>query len=446
MKIGLRSIASTACFLALLLPSVSHAGQEPPESARRYIDPIEGRSLDDLTALALSQEPSLQAGLLAATAARHEVAQAGLRANPAVSIERRREPDGMGQWSGIVEWPLELSRRDSRVATARAEATMAGATADERRRRLTFEVERQYGMLLAAVRNLALLDELASAAQQTVSLLAARVEAGAGPRVDRDAAAVDAGRLNAQRAGMTGRADAALFELKRLVGLPPTTSLTVRETLEQAVVRLAPVEDAGSGGAPLDAAISARPDVREAIAGSAVYAARAEQLRREGRFDLTLFGGYMRMETAFPQQAFGRDGRIEPISDVFHSVVAGAMLTVPLFDRNQGAVAAADARRMAADKTLEARRLQVSSEIASATARLASARASLAIYTGALRETARRNLDVMREAYQLGRNTVLDVLTEQRRLLELEMAYTDALSAAFDAQAELRTARGGEQR
>ena len=195
-----------------------------------------------------------------------------------------------------------------------------------------------------------------------------------------------------------------------------------------------------------DAGVDTRPDVREALARTDVEAARATELRRDGRFDLSLFGGYMRMESGFPQQAFGMDGQLEPIRGVFHNAVVGAMVMVPLFNRNQGAAAAADTRRQAAERTAEARRLQAASEIEAATARVQAARASLAVFTGALRDTARRNLDVMREAYQLGRNTVIDVLAEHQRALDLEMAYTDALADAFEAQAQLRAARGGVQR
>ncbi len=56
---------------------------------------------------------------------------------------------------------------------------------------------------------------------------------------------------------------------------------------------------------------------------------------------------------------------------------------------------------------------------------------------------ARRNVDVMREAFELGRNTLLDVLAEQRRYLEVEMAYSEALGEAFGAQAARRAAGGG---
>jgi cobalt-zinc-cadmium efflux system outer membrane protein len=455
-------LRSVIVMLVLLLSAAESAGQDPPSSsppdiARRYVDPTAGTSLADLIALGLRQEPGVQAALLATDAARHQVQQAGLLANPSVSVERRQELGGMDrQWTVMAEWPLQLFRRGARVGTAEAEVVMAAAGAEEEQRRLTLEIEMQYGELLMAVRSLILLDELWAASRESLDLVGERTQAGAAPRVERDTAAVDAGRFEAQRALAVGKADAALLRLKRLLGLPPSAPLRVRETLEQAVARslehVGPnMADSSDGvaqpirSASPDASVDTRPDVREALARIDVEAARASELRREGRFDLSVIGGYMKMDAGFPQQAFGMKGQLEPIRGVFHNAVVGAMVMVPLFNRNQGAAAAAETRKAAAEQTAEARRLQAASEIEAATARLQAARASLAVFTGALLETARRNLDVMREAYQLGRNTVIDVLAEHHRMLDLEMAYTDALADAFEAQAQLRAARGGVQ-
>jgi hypothetical protein len=56
--------------------------------------------------------------------------------------------------------------------------------------------------------------------------------------------------------------------------------------------------------------------------------------------------------------------------------------------------------------------------------------------------TAQRNLDVVRRTWELGRGTLLDVITEQRRLIEIENGYTDALRQVFDATVEIDRAVG----
>ena len=59
------------------------------------------------------------------------------------------------------------------------------------------------------------------------------------------------------------------------------------------------------------------------------------------------------------------------------------------------------------------------------------------MYDDGLRTTARKNLDVVRESFALGRLTLTDVLVEQRRHLDVEMGYVDALTSAAFARANL---------
>jgi cobalt-zinc-cadmium efflux system outer membrane protein len=151
---------------------------------------------------------------------------------------------------------------------------------------------------------------------------------------------------------------------------------------------------------------------------------------------------YMRMDAGFPQSAFGRGGTLEPIRGTFHYVSAGATMTVPLSNRNQGEAAAAEARRAQATADLDAARLDAASEVATARAWDAGARAALAAYSPAARSLARQNLDVVSRTYALGRATVFDVLAEERRYLESERAYAAMLRQAYDASRALRQALG----
>jgi len=121
------------------------------------------------------------------------------------------------------------------------------------------------------------------------------------------------------------------------------------------------------------------------------------------------------------------------------------MLTIPLFNRNQGEVAAARAEHARATAAHEAARLSAQSELASAGALDRRAHEAAQLYSVETRALARKNLEVIGQSYTLGRVTVFDVLAEQRRFLEIEFAYSDALRAAFDARTSLLQARGGIQ-
>jgi cobalt-zinc-cadmium efflux system outer membrane protein len=166
------------------------------------------------------------------------------------------------------------------------------------------------------------------------------------------------------------------------------------------------------------------------------------QAGQDRKPEVGIFAGYMRMDSGFPQSGFNAAGALDPIHATFNNVAAGVRLTVPVFNRGQGAVAAARAQQAGAAYELDARRLAARSDVAIARARADAAAKAIAIYAGDARTLARKNLDVVRETYALGRATLFDVLNEQRRYLEFENAYTDALAEAFAAHTALQRATG----
>ena len=60
-------------------------------------------------------------------------------------------------------------------------------------------------------------------------------ETGGTPPLDRDLLEVELRRFEAERLLATGRADAAMVQLKQLLGMSPDEPLRLRETLESLV-------------------------------------------------------------------------------------------------------------------------------------------------------------------------------------------------------------------
>jgi cobalt-zinc-cadmium efflux system outer membrane protein len=216
--------------------------------------------------------------------------------------------------------------------------------------------------VLAAVRDLTVLEELVSAARRQHDLLSARVEEGASPPLNRDLVAVDARRLDADRLLQLGRVERAMFELKRVLGIAPSDVLRLKETLDDVVTR------ESAGPVSTTAAAAQRPDVQKAQSRIDVSDAKIGRATNDGRFDVNLFGGYMRMDSAFPQLGLSTTGTSEPIRGQFHYVTGGATVTIPVFNRNQGEVAAPRAERTGAVAAHEAARLKADIEVASARA------------------------------------------------------------------------------
>ena len=433
----------SSVLIATLLTSVSSSAQSPSGQAPlagRFMDPANGLSLEQAIARAIELEPALRAARSQVEVAQGTKIQASLRANPSVSFERREEPGGTDNLTTVgVEWPLALFRRDGRIAVADREVATAQLAVADRERVLAADVRMRYGDVLATIRDLALFEEIVAATQDQFDLLRSRVEQGASPPLERDLLDVELRRVQAERLLQTARTEAAVFELKRVLGMKADAALTVRDTFEVFVQRESAV-------APqlrdMSTTVEQRADVREAAARIDTAVAKIDRAQSEGRFDVSLFGNYMRMDAGFPQRGFAPDGGLERVRGQFNYWSAGAMVTIPVMNRNQGDVAVARAERTGAAAALDAARLAAEAELASARARDERAREAVKIYGAGAQALARQNLTVVGQSYELGRVTVFEVLAERRRYLDVERAYTEALRAAYEARTALNRALG----
>jgi len=422
---------------ALFLASTFIAAPTAAQTGASFIDSATGLTLDQAIARSLAQEPSIRAARTAIDVARGTRLQAGLRKNPSLSAELRNEPSGTDQQTMLnVEWPLDLFRREGRVGVADRELSATQLAVADRERLHIAEVRGRFGEALSAIRDLVTLDEIVETSRRQRDLLRSRVEEGASPPLERDLVEVELRRLSADRSLQLGRVERAMFELRRVLGAAPDEPLRLRETLEDLVGR-----ESASAAVSTDPA-EPRTDVREAAARVALAEARIERAEREGRFDISLFGGYSRMDAGFPQLGLSPAGAPERVRGQFHYLTAGAMVTLPLFNRNQGEIATARAERAGATAVQETAALTAKAEVAVAQTLDQRAREAVRLYGEDARVLARQNLSVVRQSYELGRTTVYEVLAEQKRYLEIERAYTETLRAAYEARTALKRALG----
>jgi outer membrane protein, heavy metal efflux system len=349
---------------------------------------------------------------------------------------QQHEPGGTDSQSRFeMQWPLDLFRKTGRVAVAEQDLVATEQNVADRERLLAADVRMKYGEVVAAIRDLSVSDDLVATTTRQAALLRVRVDQGGTPALERNVVEVELRRLEADRFLQAGQVDRAAIELKRLLGMNASAPLQLRDSLEQLVRE-------ERGLLKSDATVASRPDVLESEARIRVAEAQIDRARRDGRFDLSLFGSYMRVDAGFPQLGLNARGELTPIRGLFHYFSAGAALTVPLRNRNQGEVASARAERAGATARLNAVQLTAEAEIAAATARDERARSAIAVYDDGARDLARQNLDVVTQTYELGRATVFDVLAEQRRYLDLERAYGNALRESYEARTALRRALG----
>ncbi len=399
--------------------------------------PVGPLTTDDLVARALTDNPELRAARTAIEAAKGRVRQAGLRPNPMLDVSGTQNVTGTDNMQMIgLSWPLDLGgRKDARVAVAARELAVKEADVADRERRLAGEIRAKAGAVLAAARDLHVTDDLLAANREVEKLIRQRVAEGATPALDARLVRVEITRLEAQRAGQGGRLESYRLQLMPLIGLAAPAPLEIAESLERAF-------SLPEAAVAVDLALAQRPDLRMGQLEEHVAAARVEKERAEGRFDASLFGQYQRQDTGFELMGFDSAGRLKPVQDVFHMVTVGVSITLPVRNRNQGNIAAAKAELDGAQLRRQAIDLMVRQEVAAALAQYEAVDRAKEIYAGQVLDTARRNLGIIRQSYTLGRGSLLDVIAEERRLIELEMGYTDVLRQRWDAAVDVLRAIG----
>ena len=394
-------------------------------------------TVDELVDQALRQNAELAAVRAEVDAAVGRLRQAGLRPNPMLDLGGQQNVSGSDNNVSVgVSVPLDLNgRRDGRVGVADRELAMKRAQLGDRERRLRAEVRLKTGEVLAAARNVQITGELLDVNRTGLGLLQERVRTGAIPPLDGNLMQVEVNRLDANRQVLESRLEVLRLQLKALIGLSPDSPLAVRGELEGSDVPM----DRDVGGRR---ALAARPDLEAARTDVALAQARVRKEEADGRWDASVNVGYQRQETGFGLNGITERGGTRPIQDVFHMVGGGVTITLPVRNRNQGNVQAAGAEVRAAERRREFLELQVRQEVAAAFTQHDVARRSLALYARGVRDLARQNLDVVRQSHGLGRIPLLDVIAEQRRYIEIEMGYTDALKQAWDGAVEIERALG----
>ncbi len=392
-------------------------------------------TVDQVVERAVADNPELRAMRAEVDAARGRLLQAGLRPNPMLDLGGQANVSGPDNNVTVgLSIPLDLNgRKAGRVGVAEREIDVKQAQVSERERRLSAEVRLKASDLLAARRNLDFTEELLSTNQKGLGLVRDRVQQGAAPPLDENLVLVEVNRLEASLSILKSRVEVLGLQLRLLAGMPPDEPLSLQG-------ELAPRPSTLDRAQALTQALAGRPDIVIARSEAAMAHAKIRREEAEGRWDARFNLGYQRQDSGFPLNGLTDRGGTRPIQDTFNYVGGGVTIMVPVRNQNQGNVAAATAEAQAAERKRDAAELIVRQEVAAAFAQLDAAQRALAIYSRGVRDVASRNLGVVRQAYELGRIPLLDVIAEQRRYIDIEMGYTDALKLVYDAGIEIQRA------
>jgi len=387
--------------------------------------PTEPLSLDDALALASAQSPHIAAASWEVRAREGRALQAGLRPNPEIAAELE-EFAGTGSLSGfdasestlLVAQRIETAgKRHRRRKAAAIHADVAAWEHEATRLRVVTSVERAFYRVLAAQERIALMEELVGVARSSLDATARLVSAGASSPVERVRAELEVSTLEVDLATTRRALDAARADLAATWGGTSTSFGRVVGSLEDT-------------------------SVPPSLETTRSWLARNPELllwdreieRREAVVDL---------ESArrIPDVTFGAGLRyLAEVRDA--GLVAGVSLPLPVFDRNQGNLAAARSDLRKAHHERRATEARLAAELERAHLELAARHEETRELRASILPRAQEAFDGVRRGHAQGRFRSVDVLDAQRRLFELRLREVDALRAYHAAEAELHGLTG----
>ncbi|MCC7475258.1 MAG: TolC family protein [Pirellulales bacterium] len=373
-------------------------------------------SLKKAEELAETFHPTLREAAARVRAARGNWLQVGLRPNPEIGYAgNEMGNDGRaGQQGGFLSQEfVTAGKLDLNRAVAMREQAAAEARLEIARWQVLTTARKSYFELLAAQRTLALAHQLSEIAERSVSVSRQRLQAKdiAKTALLQSQIENDSALLLEQQA--TARYEAARRRLASVLGVEEHEVDQLEDTFAQPLPELEfePV---------FDRLAQDSPELSEL------------------RFDVD------RARWNVQRQAAGRVPNVNLQSGVQYDnatedTIANVQLSVPLpvYNRNQGAIAQACGELAAARAALESRELSLRQRLSTAFRDYLSARQRVAKYTQTILPAAKETLDLTNMGYQQGELEYLQLYNVQQIYAAKNLAYLKDLETSWKSWAEI---------
>jgi outer membrane protein, heavy metal efflux system len=419
------------CVLSLVLSLsgnvvAQHQGHVMPQQPdtqrpRREVIPAGPvMKLEDLEAMALQRNPTLAQADAAIRAAEGRQRQAGLFPNPVagyfVDELAFRSPGETAEHGAFIEQTIPLGGKLSKARNVFArERDQAVVRAEAQRLRITNSIRVLYYETLGAQRLVELRDDLSQLAREAVTITKELSNVGQADRPDQLEIEIEAERAEIDFLSAQNDWLRSWQTLAATIGNPSLPPARLAGNPED---DLAPLNETPL----LDTLLQQSPDIRVARANVERARAVLVRARAERIPDLFLRGGlgysYDRLEPVSPSLV----GRRKGLEGKFEAGV-----NVPIFNRNQGGIAAAEAELAIAEGDVDRLQLMLRTRFA----------ASFREYRNAQQLAERYRTQVIpraREAYQTYLRNFREmaaaypqVLIAQRTLFQVEVEYAKAL-------------------
>ena len=365
---------------------------------------------------ARQSNPELQALVLEASAVDAAGRQAALLPNPSLEYLREGKTSEGGSSTVQLSIPLELGgKRAARVEAAKAGSRAAALDLAIGRARIEAEVAAAYHQAYIAQEHVALAAQVSETGRRSSDAAARRVLAGKVSPVEEARARV--AEANWRMEGVTAQRelDEARIRLTSLLGTPGSQIGTLAAPVSPA--------EAGLPEGRLEDLIASAPAIERALAEVEVGKASLRMEHAARMPDVSLVVGSKRS-----------DG---PERERVRQNIIGLSVPLPLFNRNQGAILAAERRTDKARSELEATRLRIRVEAMQAHARMQAAIQQERLVREDVLPGAQFAAEAAMKGFEAGKFNYVEVLDAQRSWVQAQGQHLRAISDFYRARADL---------
>ena len=366
-------------------------------------------TLGEALATAIVENPELQSFAYEVRAREAERVQASRWANPTLGIETENVTPGapfdvnQAEQVGRLgqSFPLggDAGRRED---VAAFERDLAGWDYERARLGVVTEVNRRFAAVLAAQRRLALAGDLVALADTLYQAVATQIEVGEAAEVEIERVEVERAQARIERDRAAERLQAARQRLAASFGMEEVRFAGVQGDLEDT----APVPPLGV----------LRPLARQ----NPRIARFEDQLgRRAAQIDLEEARLIPNPQLTGGAQRFGGRGET--------GLTLGLSIPLPIFDRQQGAIEAAEYRLTRARRARQEAQAEVLADLEDAYRSLTAARAEVRRLGSGILPSARSAFESFQRGYRLGKFGLVRVLDAQETLFDARLQYVRAL-------------------
>ena len=390
------------------------AAESPPAPSATIAEAAPGTTLEELVALAEASSPVLRQAAAEVESMRGKAYQAGLYPNPVASSGATQLAGRESQYfAGLSQEIVTKQKLKLDQAAVCREVVQAEFRFVRTRFELLTAVRQGYFLTLAAQRRMEVLTRLVEISSKSRQAAARLQEAGEGTRSDTLLFEIEVEKAEVALENAEAKWHAAQRQLVAILGLRDLQLERIRGNLTESL-------DGVATQVLLDGFVPYNADVQS-----------AEQEVERNRFllqraivqpfpNVTIYGGYQY--------------QVQPLHNM---AMLQASVPLPFWNKNEGAVASANAQVTKAQATVEQVQNQIAKQMADAAGRYRIGDQQAKRYADRIVPKAREGVKIMQEGFTQGQFDFLRLLQTQRALVDANLGYIDALEARWNAGAEL---------